>query len=247
MLRAIRKFVFGRDRDERQESEVAVEEHGSSDRASNPDDALESAKPGFEEPSGPAQEKEEHGSSDQASNPDDALQSSGPEFEEPAGPPVRGKVKWFNPGKRYGFVELSDGLGDAFLHVSVLGRAGISALRPGETLELRVAPGQRSLQVTEIISVDSKTATPPPGSNFGSPHDDRSASEASVQEMGTVKWYSGAKGFGFIVRDGGGKDAFVHASVLQRAGITRLAEGQRVYIGIIEGRRGPEAGSIQLA
>jgi cold shock CspA family protein len=49
--------------------------------------------------------------------------------------------------KRYGFVELSDGSGDAFLHVSAL--AGISTLQPGETLELRVAPGPRGPQMTE--------------------------------------------------------------------------------------------------
>ena len=65
--------------------------------------------------------------------------------------------------------------------------------------------------------------------------------------MGTVKWYNVAKGFGFIVPDGGGKDAFVHVSVLQRAGIMGLSEGQRVYVGVAEGQKGPEAASIQLA
>jgi CspA family cold shock protein len=65
--------------------------------------------------------------------------------------------------------------------------------------------------------------------------------------MGTVKWYSAIKGFGFIARDGGGKDVFVHASALARAGITGLNEGQRVYVGIAEGRKGPEAASIHLA
>jgi len=67
-----------------------------------------------------------------------------------------------------------------------------------------------------------------------------------VREIGTVKWYNVAKGFGFIVRDGGGKDIFVHASVLQRAGITGLNEGQRVFVGVTEGQKGPEAALIQL-
>ena len=47
--------------------------------------------------------------------------------------------------------------------------------------------------------------------------------------------------------DGGGKDVFVHASALERAGIVNLNEGQRVYVGIAEGRKGPEAASIQVA
>jgi CspA family cold shock protein len=71
--------------------------------------------------------------------------------------------------------------------------------------------------------------------------------EASVQDTGTVKWYNAAKGFGFIVLDGGGKDVFVHVSVLDRAGITGLKEGQRVFVGAAEGQKGPEAASIQLA
>jgi CspA family cold shock protein len=63
--------------------------------------------------------------------------------------------------------------------------------------------------------------------------------------MGTVKWYNVARGFGFIVRDG--KDVFVHVSALDRAGITGLNEGQRVFVGVAEGQKGPEAASIQLA
>jgi CspA family cold shock protein len=44
----------------------------------------------------------------------------GPQFETPSGPPVRAIVKWYNPDKGFGFVELADGSGDAFLHVSVV-------------------------------------------------------------------------------------------------------------------------------
>jgi CspA family cold shock protein len=125
---------------------------------------------------------------------------------------------------------------------------GIRTLQPGETLALRVAPTERGLLVTEIISVDSSTAAPsrPSQTRVGSASD-RQPLEASVQEMGTVKWYNATKGFGFIVRDSGGKDVFLHASILERAGITSLSEGQRVFVSIAEGRRGPEAASIQLA
>ena len=96
-----------------------------------------------------------------------------------AAPTVWGKLKWYNPGKRYGFVELSDGSGDAFLHASALAGIRIGSLQPGVTLEVRTAPAQRGLQVTEVISVDSSTAAPPRPArkNFRSPSD-RQPSEA---------------------------------------------------------------------
>jgi CspA family cold shock protein len=72
------------------------------------------------------------------------------------------------------------------------------------------------------------------------------ADRATVEELGTVKWYNATKGFGFIASDHGGKDIFVHASALERAGIMGLAEGQRVSVDVAEGRKGPEAMGLRL-
>ena len=248
MLRVIRKFVFGRDKEERQQSQSVVAEDGSGDEAADPGQSPQSGVRMFEEtPERPVRRMEGDGSGDLSRNSDVALEAAVPQSEEPSDVPVRGKVKWFNPAKRFGFIELSDGSGDAFVHATTLAQLGISTLQPGETLELRVAPGERGPIVTEIIAVDSSTAVSFKRSrtSLASPYD-RAVLEPSIEESGTVKWYNAVKGFGFIVRDGGGKDIFVHASALQRAGITYLNEGQRVVVGLVEGRKGPEAGSIRL-
>jgi cold shock protein len=217
---AIRNLISEKTRDLRQRRRRAVDGEAHDHPRSDPDVPVRSAQPEIAQP-----------------------EITQPEIERSPDLPVFGKVKWFNPSKGYGFIELSDGSGDAFLHATALSGSGITTLQSGETLELRVAPGQRGPQVTEVIS----TAAPPlPRKSSRSPLD-RQALEVSVQETGTVKWYSAAKGFGFIVRDSGGKDVFVHASTLERAGITGLSEGQRVFMGVAEGRKGPEAVSIQVA
>ena len=169
-------------------------------------------------------------------------------FEAPSGPPVRGVVKWFNPEKGFGFVELSDGSGDAFLHGSVLTQSGINAVQPGETLEVRVGPGHKGPHVTEIISVDSSTAVPatPRRSNFGATTSNGSSSGIAVEETGTVKWFNAEKGFGFIALANGGKDVFVHVSALERSRLTGLNEGQSVSVDVVEGRKGPEATRVRL-
>ena len=54
---------------------------------------------------------------------------------------------------------------------------------------------------------------------------------------GTVKWFNGQKGFGFIEPDNGDKDVFVHISALERAGMSSLQEGQKVSFDIVADRR----------
>ena len=55
---------------------------------------------------------------------------------------------------------------------------------------------------------------------------------------GTVKWFNPAKGFGFIEPDDGGKDAFVHISAVERAGLSTLNEGQKVSFEVQQGQNG---------
>ena len=58
---------------------------------------------------------------------------------------------------------------------------------------------------------------------------------------GTVKWFNATKGFGFIQPEDGGKDAFVHITALEQAGISGLDEGQRVEYELVPGRDGKSA------
>lgn len=55
---------------------------------------------------------------------------------------------------------------------------------------------------------------------------------------GTVKWFNTTKGFGFIAPDDGGKDVFVHISAVERAGMTGLADNQKVSYELQDGRDG---------
>jgi CspA family cold shock protein len=65
---------------------------------------------------------------------------------------------------------------------------------------------------------------------------------------GTVKFYNATKGFGFITPDTGGKDAFVHVSAIERAGLSTLADGQKVSYDLEQGRDGRESAvNIALA
>jgi len=61
---------------------------------------------------------------------------------------------------------------------------------------------------------------------------------------GAVKWFNDSKGFGFLTRDDGEKDVFVHHSAIQGEGFKTLAEGQRVEFDVVQGQKGPAAENV---
>ena len=64
---------------------------------------------------------------------------------------------------------------------------------------------------------------------------------------GTVKWFNPAKGYGFIVPEDGGNDAFVHISAVERAGLTTLREGQKVEYELVPNDKGKSAADNLVA
>ncbi|MBI5934990.1 MAG: cold-shock protein [Chloroflexi bacterium] len=67
----------------------------------------------------------------------------------------------------------------------------------------------------------------------------------SERIIGTVKWFNGSKGYGFIEREGG-KDVFVHFSAIQSEGFKNLNEGQKVEFTVEQGPKGPQASNVTL-
>ena len=159
-------------------------------------------------------------------------------------------VKWFKGDKGFGFVELANGSGDAFLHIGALQSAGYESVPPGAKLKVLVANGVKGQQVTRVMEVDTAGAAErAPQRSFDSPRPPaRRAPDTSnaVEIQGAVKWFDGAKGFGFVQANDGGKDVFVHISILGAAGISQLPEGQAVIMKVVDTQKGREAVAIEL-
>jgi len=181
---------------------------------------------------------------------------------------AKGKVKWFNGTKGYGFITLDNG-GDAFCHASALQAAGHAELPPGATIVCDLADSARGLQVVAVHSVDLSTAEAPSrgprrdfgggggrfggGDRFGGDRGGfgggggyRDSGPSGPMVEGKVKFFNDQKGFGFVMPDSGSGDIYLHASALRRSGISAVEPDQRIRYSTRQGNKGVEVDRVEL-
>jgi CspA family cold shock protein len=166
------------------------------------------------------------------------------------GTPIAAIVKWFKPEKGFGFVEIADGLGDAFLSVKALQAFGRDTVSPGAKLGVCVGQGEKGRQVTKIATIDDSGAATAPtyaASSVSRPSGIKGDLSEAKEVFGKVKWFSAERGMGFAEAEDGGKDVFLHISVVKKAGMADLAEGRRISMRVTETPKGRQAVSVEAA
>jgi cold shock protein len=147
---------------------------------------------------------------------------------------AKGVVKFFNPQKGFGFIVRDDGGEDVFVHISAVEQAGLTDLADGQPLEFTLVDRGGRISATNLRIEGEPMAVE--RAERG-PQRQLTGEKAS----GTVKFFNAMKGFGFIQRDDGQPDAFVHISAVERAGIPTLNEGDRLEFELEVDRRGKTA------
>lgn len=150
---------------------------------------------------------------------------------------VHGLVKWFDPGKGFGFVVAEGGGPDILLHANVLRNFGQGSVVDGSTITIAVQDTQRGLQATEVLSIV------PPETEETMPLRDMvefTAEDIANRpiEPARVKWFDKGKGFGFANIFGNNDDVFIHVEVLRRSGLSDLQSGEAVGLRMVDGERG---------
>jgi CspA family cold shock protein len=156
---------------------------------------------------------------------------------------VSGHVKWFDPGKGFGFVVADSGGPDILLHVNVLRNFGQSSVADGALIEIVTHQTERGVQAIEVVSI-----TPPLRDNEPTLADIAGLNMDEVRsfplEPARVKWFDKGKGFGFANVFGRPEDIFLHIEVLRQSGLADLQPGEALALRVIESRRGRMAAEV---
>ena len=173
----------------------------------------------------------------------------------------KGVVKFFNAQKGFGFIQVDDRPDDVFVHISAVEMAGLSGLAEGQPLEFSLVDRGGKVSATDLV-IDGEpmavTDRPAPrereggfdrggdrggfqSRDSGPPRGAPQRETTGERANGTVKFFNDMKGFGFIQRDDGQPDAFVHISAVERAGLSTLNEGDKLEFELEVDRRGKHA------
>jgi CspA family cold shock protein len=158
----------------------------------------------------------------------------------------KGVVKFFNPQKGFGFIVRDDGGEDVFVHISAVEQAGLTDLADGQPLDFTLVDRGGRISATDL-KIDGepmevvRSSAPREGGREGGFGGGPQRQLTGEKAQGTVKFFNAMKGFGFISRDDGQPDAFVHISAVERAGLPTINEGDRFEFDIEVDRRGKYA------
>ena len=149
-----------------------------------------------------------------------------------------GKVKFFNAQKGFGFIQRDEGGDDVFVHISQVERAGLEGLAEGQELAFNLVDRGGKVSAADLQVVGDVVPVAQKSGAGAAPGGQAQRQLTGEKAVGTVKFFNAMKGFGFITRDDGKEDAFVHISAVERSGLQGINEGDRFEFDLEVDRRG---------
>ncbi len=159
---------------------------------------------------------------------------------------VEASVKWYNPHIGYGFLNREDNSEDVMIHFSTLDKMNCAYIKSGDRVICDIGYGKCGAQVVRVIEVKFGSPEPRSLSGFVGSRSIPFDPDSLIEVKGIIKWFNPNKGYGFILPDDGGREIFLHCSVLHNAGYKSLSPGTQVLAKVYNFERGPEAKIIEV-